>query len=147
MKNALLAMISGLSIMATALGPASARTQPANLGTAHRGTQVDKFDHDANSGAVNAIGEGAWAEGLVLDTFGQKQINVTARATNQGAFVRCVSDDGYGTLLAATPFVAIPVNPNYVGLTFSLFVPNNGVLSLDAIMVPGASIHRTLFIP
>lgn len=147
MKKAILATMSSLAIMATAVGLASARTQPASLGTARRGVDTNLFHYSYTSGGVTATGIADWELGLVTDTFGVKFVNVTASATNVGAFVQVVTNDGFNTNYGGSGFSAIPAAVGIVNLNFLVNVPNNGIAFVDAMMNPGATIIGAQFTP
>ena len=139
MKNPILATIASLAMIAFA-GPVSARTQPANLGTARVGAQANLFSYSFINGSVTASGVADWASGLVLDNSGVKNVRLAAKATAAGGFVRLVSSDFAGNLFFATAFQPIPVNAAFQTLAFALPVPPSGTVIIDAIMNAGASI-------
>ena len=152
MKKALLATVSGLVITAVGVGLASARTQPACLGTARTGAQVTAFSHSPTTCAVTvALPAGVvagWELGLVIDGPGAKQVDVSARAIAAGSFVRIVTADGLGLSFGATAFQAIPVGGAFVELSFVPLATLVGdVLFVDAVLANGASILRAQFNP
>src|SRR6185503_2632922 len=136
MRNPILATIASLAMIAFS-GPASARTQPANLGTARIGAQANLFNYSFINGSVTSTGNADWASGLVLDNMGVKNVRLAARAGAVGASVRLVSSDFFGNLFFATAFQPIPVVAVFVPLAFALPVPGAGTVIIDAIMNAG----------
>lgn len=140
MKNPILATIASLALIAFA-GPVSARTQPANLGTARVGTTAPAFTYSFINGSVFSSANADWASGLSLDTSGLKNIRIAGKATAVGAQVRVVSSDFLGNFVFAAAFQPLPVSAVFLAIPFvNVPVPSSGTIIIDAIMNPGASI-------
>lgn len=123
---------------------AAARSVSAPTGQARLGSQANCFTYSFTTGAVTSSCSTDFIVPLTVDSAGNKAVLFTSRATSAGASCRAVSNNRFGTLFAASPFVPIPVPPGgstYVQQsTTSVAVPGLGVFFLDCLTNSGTSL-------
>ena len=145
-KKALMGAVASLVAIGALAGSSSeaeARSVTAATGAARLGSQVNCFNKDFSTGAVNSTCNADFLVGLVADTAGAKNINLTARATAAGASCRVVANNRFGTAISASPFVPLTVGGSYVSHFLNgAVLPGSGVLFLDCILNNGASLNE-----
>ncbi len=146
--RAILSTVGIMGLVVATSGAASARSAAASLGQARQGSQANCFSTSFSTGAVTSTCSADWAAPLVSDNAGNKVFSFTARATAAGASCRAVTNNRFGTLFVATPFVALPVSATYVALaTTAIALPGAGSYFVDCIMNNGASVNELDWVP
>jgi hypothetical protein len=141
-KSLIISSVLAVGLVVTLMaGSASARDVSASSGQARIGSQANCFNFDFNNGSATSTCFADFIVPLTTDTAGAKGIFFTSRATAVGGVCRAVTNNLVGTAFAATPFLAVPVNANFVDQFLgSLTVPGLGVLFIDCITNPGTSV-------
>lgn len=132
-KQILVATISAAGVLAAVAGIASARSLAAFSGRPTGGANFSCFTAFGTTGHVqNSCGFTGFMVPLVVDTGGGKSVGFTARASATGSSCRSVSNNRFGTALAASPSVPIPVSgPLQLLTTASISIPSAGVFFMD----------------
>lgn len=148
-KALLISTIAAVGLIAAVTaGKALARDVSATTGQARLGSQENCFNYDFTTGAVTSTCLADFIVALTTDTAGPKTTFFTSRATAAGGLCRVVANNRFGTLFTATPFLAIPVNANFVEQLFGpITVPGLGVFFADCITNPGTSINHFDYAP
>ncbi|MFZ5890262.1 MAG: hypothetical protein ACOY0T_04265 [Myxococcota bacterium] len=141
-------LVGALGILAASATVVSARSVVATDGRPLNGAQWGCFNANVGTGAVTSTCNANFEIPLVLDTFGAKVVNMSARATAGGAACRSVGNNRVGTAFTASPWVPVPVAAGFVNMNLAgAVVPGNGVLFVDCVTNPGTSFIQFDYAP